>query len=59
MFSKALEKERTKKIDIKLSPSLKKELTLLRTIVDNMGPVGMMQYLQSMHPEYVFLAREA
>ncbi len=52
-------KERTKKIDTNLPPSLKEELKLLRTIVENMGPVGMMQFLQSMHPEYVFLKREA
>jgi uncharacterized protein YwgA len=52
-------KERTRKIEIKLLPSLKEELKLLRTIVDNMGPVGMTQFLQSMHPEYVFLNREA
>lgn len=52
-------KERKKQIDIKLSPSLKEELKLLRTIVENMGHVGTMQYLQSIHPEYVFLTREA
>jgi uncharacterized protein YwgA len=49
--------EKAEKLIHKLSPDVRETIKLLKTTTANMGLAGMVQFIYSNHPEYVFLPR--
>jgi uncharacterized protein YwgA len=49
--------EKAEKLIHRLSPQIRERITLLKTTTTNMGLVGMVQFIYSNHPEYVFLPK--
>ncbi|UCE75429.1 MAG: hypothetical protein JSV56_06940 [Methanomassiliicoccales archaeon] len=49
--------EKANKIILKLPENLRDNMSQLNFILGQMGPTGMLQYIHSIYPEYVFLRK--
>ncbi len=47
--------EKAKKLISKLPEGLREDMDFMRIVTTSMGPTGMLQYLHSIYPEYVYL----
>jgi N-acetylglucosamine kinase-like BadF-type ATPase len=47
--------EKAEKLIHQLSPDIRQKMELLKTTTNHMGLTGMVQFIYSNHPEYVFL----
>jgi uncharacterized protein YwgA len=50
--------KKAKIIATKLPVPLREKLDFMNTTTSHMGPYGMLQYIQSIYPEYVFLKKD-